>query len=281
MLLLTSTDALRVTTAGTSPDVHTHASYVDRHTSGSPVTPGRRNRAISSATTDDAVDAPAASTHRTVKTLAVRNRHATNGVDVTIAHFDGSLAAELWKVTLRAGDCIHYDEHQGWRTVDSLGRTKSMADASVITAVSTANLVVLASDVVNNNAVANTIQDVTGLSFPVVGGEKYHFEFTIAYTAASTATGSRWCINGPAASLISLRSEYALTTTTLTANCVAGYDLPAASNASSLATGNVATLWGTISPTASGTVIARFASEVAASAITAKAGSLLKWVRTL
>lgn len=72
-----------------------------------------------------------------------------------------------------------------------------------------------------------------------------------------------------------------MTATTLTSNYATAYDIPAASNASSLTAGNVAWLAGIIKPSANGTVIARFASEVASSAIVAKAGALLKWYRTL
>ena len=142
--------------------------------------------------------------------------------------------------------------------------------------------VVLGSDVVNNNAVANTIADVTALSFPVVAGETYWFEFVIPYTSAATTTGSRWSINGPAApTMLNYRSEYTLAATTLTANSATAYDIPAASNASSLTTGNLATVWGIIKPSSSGTVTARFASEISNSAITAKAGATLRYMRVL
>lgn len=143
------------------------------------------------------------------------------------------------------------------------------------------NIVVLSGNVTNNNAVANTLADVTGLSFPVVANETYCYEFVIPYTAAATTTGSRWAINGPATSLIAHRSEYPLTATTFTTNCVSAYNMPAASNASSLTAGNVCTMWGIIRPTANGTVIARFASEIANSAIVALAGATLKWHRVL
>lgn len=43
--------------------------------------------------------------------------------------------------------------------------------------------------------------------------------------------------------------------------------------------GNIATIEGYISPSANGTVIARFASEVASSAITAKAGSFVEFMQ--
>jgi hypothetical protein len=70
-------------------------------------------------------------------------------------------------------------------------------------------------------------------------------------------------------------SEYSLaaTTTTRNANNIS-YELPAASNATSGATDRTrAVINGLILPSANGNVIARFASEVAASAIVALAGS--------
>lgn len=148
----------------------------------------------------------------------------------------------------------------------------------------------MASDVTNNNASANTIADVTGLSFSVTAGEGYWFKFRILYTAAATTTGSRWSVNGPASpTMLAFRASNGLSaagtagTDVMTEVNAAAYDSPAASNASSpTATanqGNVAVIEGFIQPSANGTVIARFASEVSSSAIVAKAGSLLEWYR--
>jgi hypothetical protein len=167
---------------------------------------------------------------------------------------------------------------------DDRGRVLEKTDTTQQAAVNALNLVVLGSDQTNNNATANTIQDVTGLSFPVTAGELYWFRFTIQYTAAATTTGSRWSINGPAAPTeLRYKSEYALTTTSNTVNeGVSAYDSPAASNASSAATAsNVAVVEGFVRPSANGTVVARFASEIANSAIVAKAGSICQWVRCL
>lgn len=280
MLLLASTsDLLRViTSAAVATDVH--ASWVD--VNGSTVTPGRTNTPISTATTTSVVGSPASSTYRTVKTLCVRNRHASTSQDVTIVHTDGTNAMELVKATLAAGDALHYDEHNGFTVRDNYGRVKSKSEfGAVSAAVGALNTVILASDVTNNNAVANTIADVTGLSFAVVSGETYWFEFVIAYTAAAATTGSRWAISGPTTTVLAYRSEYTLTATTATLNTATAYDTPAASNASSIAAGNIATIWGIIRPSANGTVTARFASEIANSAIVAKAGSVLRWIRTL
>lgn len=140
------------------------------------------------------------------------------------------------------------------------------------------NLVTLSADVVNNNSTANTLADVTGLSFAVTAGVTYRFEAMIAYTSAATNTGSRWTINGPASpTLLNYTSTYTITATSQTVNYATAYSIPAASNASSLAAGSIAIIKGIIKPSASGTVVIRFASEVANSAITAKAGSTLEW----
>lgn len=77
-------------------------------------------------------------------------------------------------------------------------------------------LATLAADVTNNNGVANTIADVTGLSFPVLSGKRYKFRFVIRYTAAATTTGSRWSINGPSTTELVYRARYSLTTTSST-----------------------------------------------------------------
>lgn len=281
MLLLASTaDLLRVVTSA-AVTIDVHASWVDLN--GTTITPGRTNTAISTAATTTVVGSPAASTYRTVKSLTVRNRHATTAQDVTLVHTDGSTAVELIKVTLAAGECLHYHEAAGFWISDAFGRTKTnISNNGSGAAVNETNLVVLASDVVNNNATANTMADVTGLSFSVTAGETYCFEFLIPYTAAATTTGSRWSINGPASpTLLNYTSQYTLTATSMTTNCASAYDTPSSSNASSLTAGNVAWIAGIIKPSANGTVIARFASEVASSAITAKAGALLKWYRTL
>lgn len=142
--------------------------------------------------------------------------------------------------------------------------------------------VILGADVTNNNAVANTIADITGLSFAVVAGQGYFFRAVIDYTAAATTTGARFSVNGPAATRLAYRSSYSLTTTSERVNAgLTAYDLPAAASATSAATaGNIAVIEGHVSPSASGTVVMRFASEVSASAIVAKKGSVLEWTRT-
>jgi hypothetical protein len=281
ILLASASDLLRVTTsAAVATDVH--VSWIDFATGAQ--TPGRTNTLISTATTTTVVASPAASTFRTVKTLTVRNRHASTSQDVTVLHTDGTTSVELVKVTLLAGDALHYDEHNGFTVRDNFGRIKRREDSLIQAASPDFATVVLSADRTNNNAVANTMADVTDLSFAVTAGSTYWFRAFIMYTAAATTTGSRWAVNGPAApTLLVYKSEYSLTTTTRTINeGNAAYDIPAASNATSAATtSNIAWVEGFITPSANGTVIMRFASEVASSAIVAKAGSILHWQQVI
>lgn len=250
--------------------------------SGGVTTRGKQRTAISSATTTTIVAAPGSGNERVVYNIAIRNRHASLSCRVTVQDHDGSTAFERFSLILGPGEQAVHDGITGWEVFTAQGFPKVAQSLGVQpVAVGVMNVVPLASDVVNNNAVANTMQDVTGLSFPVVAGETYQFEFSIDYTAAATTTGSRWGLNGPSFSRLVVDSSYGLTATSKTQGQAVAYDQPAAANASSpFTTGNFAFLIGTITPSVDGAVIARFASEIAGSAITAKAGSLLKWMRT-
>lgn len=221
---------------------------------------------------------PAASTQRVIDFISVFNKDTANAT-VTI-HFDANGTKYiLFSATLAPGERIEYQEGQGFKVFANTGSVKqSINQGANAPLTNTLSTVVLASDVINNNAVANTIADVTGLSFSVTANKKYYFKFIIYYTTAATATGSRWAVNCTAglATNLAMISEYSLTTTTTTRNAqIQAFDSPAASNATSAsAANNMSILEGYFMPTVTGTFIARFASEVANSAITAKAGSV-------
>lgn len=134
-------------------------------------------------------------------------------------------------------------------------------------------LVTLGADVTNSTT---TIANVTGLSFAVVANTTYRFYIIIPYTAAATTTGSRWTLTAPANTIFSYTSKYTLTATTQTVNYASANDIPAAANASSLTVGNLCIIEGVVRPSANGTVQVRFGSEVAASAIVAKAGATIE-----
>jgi hypothetical protein len=277
IILTTTSDKLRLRTNSTA-DIDYYVSWYDRGIDGAmDRLPGTRN----TATTADLVPSPASGFIRVLKSLMIRNRHASAQQEITLIHTDGVLAIELRTVVLYPGDTLQYDERNGFTVVPRM----AVQTTTIQPAINALNISVLAADVTNSNAVANTIADVTGLSFAVVANAKYYFRFNIEYTSAATATGSRWSISGPGSpTSLSYRLQNPLlaalgTDADVTASSVA-YDQPAGANATSANTaGNIVTMEGFIRPSANGTVIARFASEVASSAIVAKAGSFVEWVQ--
>ncbi len=281
MLVLTeTTDNIQVVLAGsvTTNQLSCFSSWRDITTTT--YAPGRTVISTNNTTDVNIVAAPASSTQRVVDMLSVYNADTVNAT-VTIKFDANGTEYTLWKGTLGTLEKLEYTEGQGFRVLTNAGAIKNSLNQGSNSVGSDMNIAVLGSDVTNNNASANTIANVTGLSFPVTTGHMYYFKFTIWYTAAATTTGSRWSINGPTTSMLNFMSEYSLaaTTTTRNANNLT-YDLPAASNATSSSTGaNKAEVEGILTPTADGDVIARFASEVSSSAIVAKAGSYVQYLQ--
>lgn len=277
MIILTNTtDKIQVKLNGaiTTNQLRCFASY--RDTTLTSISPLRNAINTNGSTYVDLVDSPASSTQRIVDYISVFNSDSVNAV-VTISFNDNGTLYELFVTTLGVGEKIEFQEGQGFKVLSNAGSVKTSINQGSNTITTALSTGVLSSDVINNNAVANTLQDVTGLSFPVLATKKYYFKFIIIYTANATTTGSRWSISGPTIGQLNYMSEYSLASTTTTRNAqFITYDLPVASNTSSAAVaGNMAVIEGTITPTADGNVTARFASEVAAAAITAKAGSIV------
>ncbi len=139
------------------------------------------------------------------------------------------------------------------------------------------NLVTLGTDQVNANATANTLQDATGLSFPVNANTLYRFYFHIIIDTAATTTGIRLTINGPTNNLLGYSALYPLAGGTIAVSNMNGYNQGAPTATLPYTASQVAQMWGAVRPTANGTVICRFSSEVASSAVTIKAGSTVEY----
>jgi len=278
MIILTNTtDKIQVKLNGsvTTNQLRCFASYRDTTTTS--ISPLRNVLNTNNTTAVDLVGSPASSTQRIVDYISIFNSDTVNQT-VTINFDDNATDFELFVATLAPSEKIEFQEGQGFKVLTSAGSIKTSINPGNNPISSVMNAVILGTDVINNNATANTMQDVTGLSFAVTAGSRYYFRFYINYSTALTTTGSRWSISGPASpTSICFMSEYssASTTTTRNANVIA-YDLPATANtASGQINGNNAVIEGYIIPSVDGTVIARFASEISASAITAKAGSVV------
>lgn len=287
MITLTATTHILELTTGSATAVDVFVSYVDHTTAGG--TLGDQQTLITTATTTTILSAPAASTQRQVKTIIINNTAASSNAIVVKKDISGT-EYDLFTVTLGPNEALHYTDGQGWQAFTNAGSVKESCNQGIAPISTSMSAVVLSSDRTNNNATANTIADVTDLSFPVTTGT-YWFRFVIWYTSAATATGSRWTINGPANSLLGYRQSWGLSavgtsgTDVMTEHNAGAYDTPSASNAtSSTATAgqaNIAIIEGLITPTASGNVIARFASEVSSSAIVAKAGSVVYYQKVV
>ena len=279
LVLASTTDTLEVDliAAHTTSALPFFVSYRDITTTA--YTPGRQFGTTNGTTDVQLLAAPAASTQRVVDLITIRNAD-TVAHTVTVRYVDNTTEYNIVTFQLAVGDVLQYSDGAGWQTFSNNGSLKMgivQGSNSVSSGLSTTTIT---ADVTNSNATANTIADVTGLSFPVTNGQRYWFRFVIQYTAAATTTGSRWTINGPAQTELRYKSEYSLTTTTNTVNeGVSAYDLPAASSASSAATAsNIAIIEGFILPSADGNVVARFASEISSSAIVAKRGSFVQYL---
>ena len=281
IILSATTDKLQaiLTAAKTANDMQCLVSYRDITTDT--YLPGRSVSTTNGVTAVDILASPAASTQRVVDFISIYNADtATKKLTISFIHAGG--AAIIWAGTLATGERLEYTDKNGWSVYTINGSVKISQVTGTVSPVSTAiNVVVLASDVINNNAILNTLANVTGLAFNVTANKTYWFEIIVNYTAQATSTGSRWSIATPLVTGLDYTSEWTLTTTTKTINNLGAPNLPAASNATSLASGNVATLWGFITPSENGAVQVVFASEIANSAITAKAGSILRWMEVL
>lgn len=122
MLLLTGTsDKIRILTASSVSTIYVHASYMDYN--GSTITPSRANTQITTATTTDVVSSPGSGVQRDVRTLSIRNGHASSSNAITIIHTDGSTACDLFKYTLLAGESIEYMDDEFY-LVDASGNRK-------------------------------------------------------------------------------------------------------------------------------------------------------------
>lgn len=282
MIALTATThKLRLTT-GSSTNIDVYIAYVDHTSTGG--TLGDQQTLITTNTTTDILAAPAASTQRQVKTIIINNTSSSSNA-IVVKKDISSTEYDLFTVSLGPNEAVHFTDGQGWKTFTNTGATKESINQGSAPISTTMSSVVLGSDQTNNNGTANTIADVTGLSFAVTSGNTYWFRFVIWYTSAATTTGSLWTINGPSTSLIGFRQSWGLSaagtagTDVMTEINTGAYNIPTSSNASSpTATSgqaNIAIIEGLISASGNGSVIARFASEVSSSAIVAKAGSVV------
>lgn len=105
--------------------------YVDHTTSA--YTPGEADGASNNATAITLVAAPAASTHRSVKTLNIYNADNTTAT-VTIQLNNNGTIRTLLVVTLSVADTLIYTDVNGWEVINTSGQKKSIASVTSLPA---------------------------------------------------------------------------------------------------------------------------------------------------
>jgi hypothetical protein len=121
LVLVTTTDTLRVITSAVC-DVDAVVSHMDCSQASPPVMdqPETTVTNITTAATTTIAAAPGGTKRRNIKSINLRNAHATNPVDVTVTLERSSTSYELIKVTLLAGETLEYVEGVGFFKVATL-----------------------------------------------------------------------------------------------------------------------------------------------------------------
>lgn len=112
------------------------------------------------------------------------------------------------------------------------------------------------------NSAANSPSNVTGLSFPVVSGGTYWFEFNFRFNVNDPTMGTRWAVNGPTFSMLRYTANWSNGASAFTApQAILTYDGTGVTGNSAATEGNQASVFGYITVTANGTVTLRGAVE--------------------
>lgn len=283
IILSNTTDKIEISLSATVSNFPVYCVTSWRDRTSTTFEAGRTLATASNISDIDISGSPASSTQRLIDYMSIYNADI-NSNTITVKYDANGTKYILFTALLYQGYSLLYSEGDGWKVIDNGGQeVKLVQRTTQYNTDDNFTYVILPANVVNNNAVANTMQDVTGLSFSVTSGNTYWFRYDIRYSAAATTTGSRWSVSTPTTTFLTYRSNYSYSTSVQTINNGLGAsDLPATSNTSSpTTTVNHAYVEGIIRPSADGYVQARFASEVAGSAITAQLGSKLSYMQII
>lgn len=256
-----TTDKLQITTTSAAALDCVISSVDWLAGAGTPVSPQLTK--FSSATTSDVLAAPAASTIREVKQITVFNADASLSCDVSLLLNRSATTYVLWKVTLNAGEMFEYTEATGFY---KFGAAAKMVLQKYVTA-----------DFVTGST---SFADITGLTFPVISGRNYVFLFMCTAISALATTGVQFAIGGVAVTYLEIAGVNPLLAgngTTTATTFLTGRASAVNTAVIAAQTGEVTNqlYWysGGFSPSASGTMAIRCASEVAASNVTVRKGS--------
>jgi len=275
-----TTDTIEVSLASahTTNPLHCVASWRDKLSAA--YTPGKSLANTNGTTPVVAVAAPAASTQRAVDAFSVYNSDTVSHL-VTVKYDANGTEYTLFRALVGPGATLHYIHDRGWRVLTPQGAFRS-ANTATSFATPTAGewrTLVLGADVANDSIIANLLMPLDGLAVPVKAGQRYVGRWTIFYTTAATATGSRWILNGAPYELLMHRTRISTSTTNVDRiEGASAYVTPNGASLTSAATAaNGAIIDAFIHAYADGFLTPQFSSEVLSSAVTAKRGSFVEF----
>ncbi len=209
LLLAATTDKLGVITTTTS-DIDCHVSYIDLNSStGAWVGGGKQNTSINTAVTSPGTDilaSPAATTLRNIKTINIRNHHASASQTITLVYNQNATIFELHKVTLAAGEALEYIEGVGFFVMGALNPN---------------TVISLAADQSNSTTTATS---VTGLILATPPGV-YIFDYNIVYQSGATTTGVKFSVNHTGTVTTFVYNQYGVSATTTASDGIMDQDV--------------------------------------------------------
>lgn len=121
MLPLTTTSAKMQVVTDAAASVDVCSAWVEKNQSTQAITAeGMTTANIATATTQDNIPGPPASgITRNVRQMTIRNKHASQTVNVTVLYHDGTNAREIKSSSLAPGEELHYQEGVNWFEYES------------------------------------------------------------------------------------------------------------------------------------------------------------------
>lgn len=209
--------------------------------------------------------------------------------DNDYVYFDG--ATSLWKSRQLTASSITDSTNVGqnlvalanpsavtYLRINADNSVSALSLAQLKTDLGLPNRTVLASDV-SITAVNTALNDVTGLTFPIVAGNKYKFTAYLVHTVSAANVGLRYAVNANVAvSSIQYRTlQNGSVVTALYIHHANALD-SASSNSGGTVGNTISTIEGMLVANNTGTVIIRFAkSQANAGTLTVKANSFVEY----
>jgi hypothetical protein len=183
MQLNATTKKLQLTTSSAAT-IDVVVFYVDRDQTTGELTDGDSVVEIASATTTDIVPAPASGDTRRIKSLTIRNRHASTPCLVTVVIDVSGADTEINALNLAAGDALEYTEAAGW--------TPAASTTNAVASPGTRYIAHLGSQF---DISSTTAAEVTGLQISIPGAGTFQFKYVLFVQAAATTTGCKMSVN--------------------------------------------------------------------------------------